>query len=72
MSLSQGDGSSSGYRGYDDGTGQCEAEELGVQMEELLPTSVTIQVANREPALRIKIVVVSGKDEAGILITTRQ
>ena len=41
-------------------------------MEELLPTSVTIQVANREPALRIKIVVVSGKDEAGILITTRQ
>ena len=48
--------------------GQCEAEELIVRAEELVPTSVTIQVVNRvtEQALGMILVVISCKDEAGV------
>ena len=54
--------------------GQQEAEELGVWMEELIPTSISIQVANdiTEPALRMILVLVSCKNKAGILRTPRQ
>ena len=54
--------------------GLHEAMALGVWVEELLPTSVMIQVANgiTEPALGFIIVVASCRDESRNLKMTRQ
>ena len=54
--------------------GLQEAVQLGVRREELLPTMVTIQVANGEmvKALGMILLVISCKDEAGVLRTMRQ
>ena len=54
--------------------GLKEMEQLGVRRDELLPTMVTIQVANGQVvrALGMILIVISCKDEAGVMFTMRQ
>ena len=70
----QGSGSFGGYGSDDGALGMQEVMKLGIQMEEILPTLVTIQVVNgiTDPVVGMTIVVISYRNKIGLWKEMRQ